>query len=119
MRRLIQYGTTLVHLSGCIAPAIVDLLCPYVDRSCCSRDCDEWRVVCGLAPSRSPARRYTDRSPQLQAGPQVEVLEGRVCLQKPRRFVEASGIYVVFFFQAEDGIRDVAVTGVQTCALPI
>src|SRR2546422_7049709 len=28
-------------------------------------------------------------------------------------------IYTVFFFQAEDGIRDVAVTGVQTCALPI
>src|SRR5687768_18612402 len=25
----------------------------------------------------------------------------------------------VFFFQAKDGIRDVAVTGVQTCALPI
>src|SRR5256884_7824233 len=24
-----------------------------------------------------------------------------------------------FFFQAEDGIRDVAVTGVQTCALPL
>src|SRR5216684_426907 len=27
--------------------------------------------------------------------------------------------YSFFFFQAEDGIRDVAVTGVQTCALPI
>src|SRR2546429_443061 len=27
--------------------------------------------------------------------------------------------YCFFFFQAEDGIRDVAVTGVQTCALPI
>src|SRR6267154_6535387 len=26
---------------------------------------------------------------------------------------------VVFFFQAEDGIRDGRVTGVQTCALPI
>src|SRR5690606_39988814 len=26
---------------------------------------------------------------------------------------------VVFFFQAEDGIRDFHVTGVQTCALPI
>src|SRR2546429_8507750 len=26
---------------------------------------------------------------------------------------------MLFFFQAEDGIRDVAVTGVQTCALPI
>src|SRR5256884_115942 len=28
-------------------------------------------------------------------------------------------LVVLFFFQAEDGIRDVAVTGVQTCALPI
>src|SRR5688572_33299323 len=25
----------------------------------------------------------------------------------------------MFFFQAEDGIRDLTVTGVQTCALPI
>src|SRR3712207_9021019 len=25
----------------------------------------------------------------------------------------------IFFFQAEDGIRDIGVTGVQTCALPI
>src|SRR2546429_6071907 len=31
-----------------------------------------------------------------------------------------SSVFVFFFFfQAEDGIRDVAVTGVQTCALPI
>src|SRR5437879_12285768 len=28
-------------------------------------------------------------------------------------------IYINFFFQAEDGIRDTSVTGVQTCALPI
>src|SRR2546429_2243616 len=28
-------------------------------------------------------------------------------------------LHFTFFFQAEDGIRDVAVTGVQTCALPI
>src|SRR6266542_4150930 len=27
--------------------------------------------------------------------------------------------FVFFFFQAEDGIRDATVTGVQTCALPI
>src|SRR5688500_19068045 len=27
--------------------------------------------------------------------------------------------YLSFFFQAEDGIRDYKVTGVQTCALPI
>src|SRR2546430_7405307 len=32
------------------------------------------------------------------------------------------GLYIrffFFFFQAEDGIRDLTVTGVQTCALPI
>src|SRR5262249_54554504 len=29
------------------------------------------------------------------------------------------GVCCVFFFQAEDGIRDWSVTGVQTCALPI
>src|SRR5436190_613149 len=29
------------------------------------------------------------------------------------------GGFFIFFFQAEDGIRDHCVTGVQTCALPI
>src|SRR5437879_11552932 len=28
-------------------------------------------------------------------------------------------MFIFFFFQAEDGIRDTSVTGVQTCALPI
>src|SRR5258707_2351678 len=28
-------------------------------------------------------------------------------------------VFCIFFFQAEDGIRDIGVTGVQTCALPI
>ena len=28
-------------------------------------------------------------------------------------------LFFFFFFQAEDGIRDWSVTGVQTCALPI
>src|SRR2546430_12314142 len=28
-------------------------------------------------------------------------------------------VWVFFVFQAEDGIRDLTVTGVQTCALPI
>src|SRR5690606_40679914 len=30
-----------------------------------------------------------------------------------------SACFSLFFFQAEDGIRDFHVTGVQTCALPI
>src|SRR3712207_7721901 len=33
--------------------------------------------------------------------------------------VVESMIIFFFFFQAEDGIRDIGVTGVQTCALPI
>src|SRR5256885_4345588 len=32
---------------------------------------------------------------------------------------ETQHVVVFFFFQAEDGIRDYKVTGVQTCALPI
>src|SRR5256884_4918448 len=35
------------------------------------------------------------------------------------RMVSVVSCVCMFFFQAEDGIRDVAVTGVQTCALPI
>src|SRR5574340_1411272 len=36
-------------------------------------------------------------------------------------FFRGAGIllFFFFFFQAEDGIRDLLVTGVQTCALPI
>src|SRR5260370_2020234 len=34
-------------------------------------------------------------------------------------FAEYSPLVYVFFFQAEDGMRDSSVTGVQTCALPI
>src|SRR5687768_17950353 len=44
----------------------------------------------------------------------LEQREQRVRLVGARR-----GALGFFFFQAEDGIRDVAVTGVQTCALPI
>src|SRR5690606_39282074 len=39
--------------------------------------------------------------------------EVETSLQRP------SSCAVFFFFQAEDGIRDFHVTGVQTCALPI
>ena len=34
-------------------------------------------------------------------------------------FVFVFFFFFYFFFQAEDGIRDTSVTGVQTCALPI
>src|SRR2546425_12029207 len=37
----------------------------------------------------------------------------------PVRFTLRKLFFFFFFFQAEDGIRDKLVTGVQTCALPI
>src|SRR5256885_6208845 len=38
----------------------------------------------------------------------------------PSQFIMRVSVYqFFFFFQAEDGIRDYKVTGVQTCALPI
>src|SRR5256886_13014039 len=36
-----------------------------------------------------------------------------------RMLLQGDGVDFFFFFQAEDGIRDWTVTGVQTCALPI
>src|SRR5256885_10397733 len=38
---------------------------------------------------------------------------------RDRSRVDVASVYRHFFFQAEDGIRDYKVTGVQTCALPI
>src|SRR5258708_30729232 len=40
-------------------------------------------------------------------------------LSRIRDGVYSRGEWCFFFFQAEDGIRDDLVTGVQTCALPI
>src|SRR5437762_12277273 len=37
----------------------------------------------------------------------------------PRASSMPAAAFATFFFQAEDGIRDTSVTGVQTCALPI
>src|SRR5699024_11368247 len=34
-------------------------------------------------------------------------------------YFKSINCFLIFFFQAEDGIRDRNVTGVQTCALPI
>src|SRR2546430_4543543 len=43
-----------------------------------------------------------------------------ICCKNASSAPEATGNDSrVFFFQAEDGIRDLTVTGVQTCALPI
>src|SRR3712207_4388420 len=51
---------------------------------------------------------------------EVEVFLGGVWWYENRRLiVDVDVVLCFFFFQAEDGIRDIGVTGVQTCALPI
>src|SRR2546430_11336649 len=42
-----------------------------------------------------------------------------LCVDSIVSFSVHSLFFFFFFFQAEDGIRDLTVTGVQTCALPI
>src|SRR2546430_822933 len=49
-------------------------------------------------------------------------LARKLCLRRKRsspNVFEMAAMVFIFFFQAEDGIRDLTVTGVQTCALPI
>src|SRR5256885_3088254 len=58
------------------------------------------RTVAGFRSSHRHARRGAVRP--------------HICLAG-----SCSGHSLSFFFQAEDGIRDYKVTGVQTCALPI
>ena len=40
-------------------------------------------------------------------------------IKMPDYYLDYYSSFSDFFFQAEDGIRDDLVTGVQTCALPI
>src|SRR5260370_15581723 len=45
--------------------------------------------------------------------------DGSKKLNRSRKARVSYRVQLFFFFQAEDGIRDSSVTGVQTCALPI
>src|SRR5687767_15216314 len=49
----------------------------------------------------------------------MTVGKGDVLKQNVEEFAAERYTLYVFFFQAEDGIRDKLVTGVQTCPLPI
>src|SRR5262249_56919048 len=69
-------------------------------------------VLCGAVPGRE--RRAGAVAPPAPAARAARCGTGA---PRERGGVCVSGIF--FFFQAEDGIRDWSVTGVQTCALPI
>src|SRR2546421_5656849 len=49
----------------------------------------------------------------------VSCLEGVAGVGSLLAAMVVGAVLALFFFQAEDGIRDLIVTGVQTCALPI
>src|SRR2546430_8000409 len=70
---------------------------PIAQESICNHARSEWR---GHARLAYPAARVSRQNPDT-------------------RYTEKGDGSAVFFFQAEDGIRDLTVTGVQTCALPI
>src|SRR5437867_6670164 len=60
---------------------------------------------------------------QKRGGKYVVIHLGEQDKEKIKRILRRGQLYIsllsLFFFQAEDGIRDRTVTGVQTCALPI
>src|SRR5437763_8448087 len=75
-----------------------------------------------------PAIRRLNKGPRfrlldlLYPVPSPDPLEnsvGALALYLLAFVVVTSYLRLLFFFQAEDGIRDTSVTGVQTCALPI
>ena len=49
----------------------------------------------------------------------IEAIRGNEKINLSIKYEVTLGCRSLFFFQAEDGIRDTPVTGVQTCALPI
>src|SRR3712207_8766013 len=47
------------------------------------------------------------------------IMKQKECMRLLQYILLSVRSFFFFFFQAEDGIRDIGVTGVQTCALPI
>src|SRR5688572_7586585 len=68
-----------------------------------------------------PLRRVADVQVAVQPGVVGVVAERPGGPEEPEPIAEqwSADRQTGVFFQAEDGIRDLAVTGVQTCALPI
>src|SRR5256885_12487770 len=68
------------------------------------------KTLAGLEAVRSLLQAQLGRELRLKRTPQLS-FEYDPSVER--------GVRMTFFFQAEDGIRDYKVTGVQTCALPI
>src|SRR5260221_9947165 len=94
----LEPNTCRTSTGGCeIVNTALSLEVPFLDLKA------QYRA---LAPEINRAVADVLESAQFVGGPFVE------------NFEQDFASYI-FFFQAEDGIRDHCVTGVQTCALPI
>src|SRR5687768_15900151 len=71
----------------------------------------------------APKKVWAVLNPEIIKASEETLLGVEGCLSIPNLVGEVERHVAVqvkgLFFQAKDGIRDVAVTGVQTCALPI
>src|SRR2546426_716652 len=76
-----------------------------------------------LWPIYRTAESVLHRSEERRVGKSVDLGGRRIIKKKKHMYSHTPGVSIrpcaCFFFQAEDGIRDYKVTGVQTCALPI
>src|SRR6266536_2527320 len=73
---------------------------------------------CAVGQRRPRVTRYPDIEPYENA--MLDVGDGKQLYWESFGNLAGKPAFVLhFFFQAEDGIRDPLVTGVQTCALPI
>src|SRR5437879_2772607 len=70
-----------------------------------------WTLHRGARPSL--------RSEERRVGKECRCMSWNRALRVTEYWYDRSVRIDLFFFQAEDGIRDTSVTGVQTCALPI
>src|SRR5262249_8993475 len=78
----------------------------------------EWRVSSAACCRGTTHAVLLSRSFFCRGRPSAGTMRG--CgLARPSACLALCLLRAVFFFQAEDGIRDWSVTGVQTCALPI
>src|SRR2546430_7656823 len=91
---------------------------PEILRWALHRDLFHWRVVRNVIhcpwPEALKATLVVDRVAKHLCVVDHRSYDAAIC-----RFGERVRPVIDFFFQAEDGIRDLTVTGVQTCALPI
>src|SRR5256886_7472465 len=72
-----------------------------------------------LPQKRSREPSEGERAALLELREALSQLPADATAEQIQQVVYEVGRREPFFFQAEDGIRDLTVTGVQTCALPI